>query len=118
VDRSRATAAATAMVVGGIVESAAFAPFTVAHGPTTYNIGREVLGWDMHNWGFLMGTVPPVLIGAGLWLLRGRVAGERRAAVGALTVMCVAMFLFAAMTAAGQASVYAGQNARRGWAGL
>ena len=91
------------MDVGGIVESAAFVPFTVAHGPTTYNVGRQVLGWDMHNWGFLMGTVPPLLIGAGLWLLRGSVAGGRRAALNALTVMCVAMVLVAVMTSAGQA---------------
>ncbi len=85
------------MVVGGVLASAVFVPFTMAHGPTSYNLGREVLGWDMHHWGFLMGTLPPLLVGAGLWSLRGLVAGERRTAFRALTVMCVAMFLFAAM---------------------
>jgi len=97
VDSSRSTAAATVMVVGGILASAVFVPFTIAHGPTSYNLEREVLGWDMHNWGFLMGTLPPLLVGAGLWSLRGLVAGERRTAFRALTVMCVAMLLFAAM---------------------
>jgi hypothetical protein len=88
------------MVVGGVVASVVFVPFTLAHGPTSYNLEVEVLGWDMHRWGFLMGTVPPLLVGAGLWSLRVRVAGERRAAIGALRVMCVAMFLFAAMNLA------------------
>lgn len=99
-DNSRSTVAATAMVVGGIIAGAAFAPFTIAHGPTSYNLEHEVLGWDMHNWGFLMGTVPPLLVGAGLWSFRALVAGGRRSAFRALTVMCVAMFLFAAMNLA------------------
>jgi len=85
------------MVAGGIIAAAAFAPFTIAHGPTSYNLEREVLGWDMHNWGFLMGTIPPLLIGAGLWSLRAFIADGRRATFRALSVMCVAMFLFAAM---------------------
>ncbi|RYV52802.1 hypothetical protein [Pengzhenrongella frigida] len=72
-------------------------PFTLAHGPTSYNLEGEVLGWDMHRWGFLMGTVPPLLVGAGLWPLRVLVAGGRRAALRALSAICVAMFLFAAM---------------------
>ena len=59
------------MVVGGILSSGVFVPFTIAHGPTSYNLEREILGWDMHNWGFLMGTLPPLLVGAGLWSLRG-----------------------------------------------
>lgn len=100
VESSRSNAAALAMVVGGILAGAAFVPFTIAHGPTSYNLAREVLGWDMHNWGFLMGTLPPLLVGAGLWSLRGHVAGERRTAFRALTVMCLAMFLFAAMNLA------------------
>ena len=57
-DNPRSTVAATAMVVGGIIAGAAFVPFTIAHGPTSYNLEREVLGWDMHDWGFLMGTIP------------------------------------------------------------
>jgi hypothetical protein len=86
--------------VGGLLAGAVFVPFTAAHGPTSYNVEREVLGWDMHAWGFLMGTIPPLLVGAGLWSCRGLVAGERRAAFRALTVMSVAMFLFAAMNVA------------------
>ncbi len=88
------------MIVGGTLASAVFVPFTIAHGPTSYNLGHTVLGWDMRNWGFLMGTIPPLLVGAALWSFRELVDGERRAAFRALTVMCVAMFLFAAMNAA------------------
>ena len=99
-ENSRSTVAATALVVGGVIAGAAFAPFTIAHGPTSYNLEHEVLGWDMHNWGFLMGTIPPLLVGAGLWSLRTHIACGRRVAFRALTVMCVAMFLFAAMNLA------------------
>lgn len=88
------------MVVGGFLASAIFVPFTIAHGPTSYNLEREVLGWDMHDWGFLMGTLPPLLVGAGLWSLRRQVAGEGHTAFRALTVMCMAMFCFAAMNVA------------------
>jgi hypothetical protein len=97
VDRSHPNTPATAIVAGGIVAAVTFVPFTLAHGPTSYNLEREVLGWDMHRWGLIMGTVPELLISAGLWRLRGRLAGERRVTVGALSVMCVAMLLFAAM---------------------
>lgn len=96
-DRLRPTAAATAIVVGGVVAAVTFLPFTLAHGPTSYNLEREVLGWDMHRWGWLMGTIPELLVAVGLWRLRELVAGERRATVGALGVMCAAMVLFAAM---------------------
>jgi hypothetical protein len=103
-DRSRQTSltAATAIMAGGLVEAAAFIPFTIAHGPTSYNLGNEVLGWDMHRWGFIMGSIPQLLVGTGLWPLRGLVAGGRRIAIAALSVMCVTMFLFAAMTVIGQ----------------
>lgn len=90
-----ARAAGAAMLVGGVVGALAFLPFTLAHGPTSYNIEREVLGWDMHRWGLLMGTVPEVLIAVGLWRSRERV-GERRVTTAALAVMCVTMLLFAA----------------------
>lgn len=50
--------------------------------------------------GVFDGTVPPLLVGAGLWLLRTLVADERRAAFRALSFICVAMFLFAAMNSA------------------
>ena len=51
----------------------------------------------MHRWGFLMGTLPQLLIGGGVWSLRPLIAGERRIAFRALTVMCLAMFLVATM---------------------
>jgi hypothetical protein len=98
-DRSRSTAA-TAIFAGGVVAVVAFIPFTLAHGPTSYDLEREVLGWDMLQWGFLMGTIPELLVGAGLWRLRGLLAGDSRVAIRALTVMCIAMFLFAAMNVA------------------
>ena len=85
------------MVLGGIIASTVIVPFTIAHGPSSYNLEREVLGWDMHDWGFLMDTPPPLLVGVGLRSLCGLVAGERRSAFRALTVMCVAMLLIAAM---------------------
>lgn len=89
--------AAAAMMLGGLLTAALFVPFTLAHGPTSVDLEREVAGWDMHAWGFLLGTVPPLLVGGGLWLLRERIAGGRRTSYGAVTVMCVAMFIFAAM---------------------
>ena len=98
-DLSRSTAAA-AMIVGGALTTLLFIPFTIAHGPTSVNLEREVVGWDMHTWGLLMGTVPPLLISTGLWALRPTLSGGRTAARRALTVMCVAMVLFAAMNAA------------------
>ena len=90
--------ARTAVIAGGIVAAVTFVPFTLTHGPTSYNIEHEILGWDMHRWGLVMGTVPEVLISAGLWRLRGVIAGARRAATVALAVVCVTMLLFAAMT--------------------
>ncbi len=85
------------MIIGGLVAVVTFIPFTNAHGPTSFNVEREVLGWDMHRWGSVMGTVPQALVGLGVWRLRDQLAGGRRIASRALTVMCVAMFLFAAM---------------------
>lgn len=96
----RLSGAATSIVIGGTLAGVVFVPFTLSHGPTSYNIERTVLGWDMHSWGFLMGTVPPLLIEVGLWSVRAHVAGGSRAAFRALTVMCVAMYLFAAMNTA------------------
>jgi hypothetical protein len=89
-----------ALIAGGIAAAVLFVPFTLTHGPTSYNLEREVLGWDMHRWGLLMGTIPEVLIGVGLWRLRGLLAGARRVTAGALAVVCATMFLFAAMNLA------------------
>ena len=47
-----------AIIVGGVAMSVLFVPFTVAHGPTSYNEERLVAGWSMHGWGLLLGTVP------------------------------------------------------------
>ncbi|MEU0885743.1 hypothetical protein ABZ345_44785 [Lentzea sp. NPDC005914] len=89
-----------ALVAGGIVAAGTFVPFTLAHGPTSYNVEHEILGWDMHRWGLVMGTVPEVLISAGLWRLRGVITGGRRATAVALAVVCATMMLFATMNAA------------------
>jgi hypothetical protein len=92
-----------ALIVGGLVAVSAFVPFTIAHGPTSFNLGNKVLGWDMHRWGFVLGSVSPSLVGTGLWLLREVLAGGRRIALWALTAMCVVMFLVVVMTVLGQA---------------
>ncbi|HEX8869091.1 MAG TPA: hypothetical protein VF821_25755 [Lentzea sp.] len=89
-----------ALIVGGVVMAGVFLPFTLTHGPTSYNIEHEILGWDVLRWGLVMGTVPEVLIGTGLWLLRGTIAGGRRVTSAALGVMSVAMVVFAAMNLA------------------
>lgn len=96
----RAESAAAALVAGGVAAAVLFVPFTLTHGPTSYNLEWEFLGWDMHRWGLLMGTIPQLLIGAGLWRLRDDVAGARRVTVVALAVVCTTMFLFAAQNLA------------------
>jgi hypothetical protein len=42
--------AAAAILVGGVFEMVTFIPFTIAHGPTSYDLKRDVLGWDMQGW--------------------------------------------------------------------
>jgi hypothetical protein len=96
-------AAATAMLIGGVTAAVVFVPFTITHGPTSFNLERTVAGWDMHQWGALMGTIPPLLVGAGLWSQRTLISGGRRSAFYALEVMCAAMFLSAAMNAVARA---------------
>ena len=96
----RSTGTAEAMVVGGIIAGAAFVPFTIAHGPTSYNLEHEVLGGTCMPGGSSSAGIPPLLVGAGLWSLRALVACGRRATFRSLTVMCVAMSLFAAMNLA------------------
>ena len=65
-DRSRQTSltAATAIMAGGLVEVAAFIPFTIAHGPTSYNLGNEVLVGHA-SVGVHHGLHPPVAGGHG-----------------------------------------------------
>ncbi|WP_019482957.1 hypothetical protein [Arthrobacter sp. TB 23] len=43
--------------------------FTTAHGATSYNKDRSVLGGSMLFWGMLLGSIPNLLIAAGLVFL-------------------------------------------------
>jgi hypothetical protein len=52
----------------------------------------------MLRWGAVLGSVPPLLIGTALWLIRDLLAGGRRIAFWALTVMSAVMSLVAVMT--------------------
>lgn len=83
--------AAFALIAGGLLTVVLFVPFTLAHGPTSYNEQRVVLGADMHRWGFALGTLPVAAIAYGLWVLRSRFAGPSRVAAGALTVTVAAL---------------------------
>ena len=71
--------------------AALYVPFTLAHGPTSYNEERRIMGLDMHGWGLMLGVLPNALIVAGLWTLRDQIAGGRRGARAALTLACVAL---------------------------
>ena len=82
--------AVAAIVVGGLAMTALFVPFTVAHGPTSFNEERIVLGLEMHGWGLLLGVLPNLLIGAGLWRLREGITAGRRASTTALAIACCA----------------------------
>lgn len=85
------------VALGGALMTLLFIPFTLAHGPTSVNEEHVILGLDMHGWGFAMGVVPNVLIAGGLWRCRDRLAGDRRSARVALSAICVAMLVSAAM---------------------
>lgn len=85
--------AAVAIVAGGVLMAALFIPFTLAHGSTSFNEGRVTLGLDMLGWGLLLGVLPNVLIGWGLWSRRKAITGGRRAATVVLAIACVAMFV-------------------------
>lgn len=93
-------AAPGAIVLGGLLMAALFVPFTLAHGPTSANAERTVLGWDMHAWGFLLGVLPGLLVASGLWWLRGRIAGGRPAATVFVVVIGVALVADALMNLA------------------
>lgn len=99
--RSRSVRAAPAAIIaGGLLMAALFVAFTAAHGPTSVNEEREVLSWDMHTWGLLLGVAPNLLIAGGLWRLREWLAGGRRAAAAVVVAGCVALVLDAAMNLA------------------
>ena len=87
--------AASALVVGGLLMTLLFVPFTITHGPTSFNEERTLLRLDMHWWGLLLGVAPNVLIAAGFWMLRRRVAGSSRLAVAACSTMCAVLGLSA-----------------------
>jgi hypothetical protein len=95
-----ARVAPVAIIVGGLLMVALFVPFTLAHGPTSYNEEHDVLGWDMHAWGFLLGVLPNVLVSGGLWRLRARLAAARLGATVVVAVVCVALLLDALMNLA------------------
>jgi len=95
-----ARVAPVAIIVGGLLMVALFVPFTLTHGPTSYNEEHDVLGWDMHAWGFLLGVLPNVLVAGGLWRLRARMAAARLGATVVVAVVCVAMLLDALMNLA------------------
>lgn len=85
--------AVAAIVVGGLLMAALFIPFTLAHGPTSFNEERVILGLDMHGWGLLLGVLPNLLVGFGLWRRREAIAGSGRAATVVLAIACVAMLM-------------------------
>jgi hypothetical protein len=66
--------AAAAVALGGLAMVVLWVPFTLAHGPTSYNDERVVAGMTMIGWGLLLGVVPNVLVATGLVLARGRLA--------------------------------------------
>jgi hypothetical protein len=88
--------AAWAIVAGGLLMTALFVPFTLAHGPTSVNEEHQVLGADMHRWGLFLGVLPCALISGGVWKLRRTIAADRRGAYAATTVTYVALALSAA----------------------
>ena len=50
------------IAAGGVLMTLLFIPFTLAHGPTSFNEEKVVLGLDMLGWGFAMGVVPNMLM--------------------------------------------------------
>lgn len=88
--------AAASLILGGLLMSVLYVPFTIAHGPTSINLAHEVLGADMHVWGLLLGVVPCVLLGLALWRLRDPAAGASAVARTAWTTVAVLLLLSAA----------------------
>jgi hypothetical protein len=84
-------------VVGGLLMALLFLPFTITHGPTSFNEERTLLGLDMHFWGLLLGVAPNVFLAAGFWTLRRRIAGSNRLSVAACTAICIVLWLSAAI---------------------
>jgi hypothetical protein len=95
----RSTWAAAALAIGGMAMVMLWIPFTLAHGPTSYNEQRVVAGMDMHGWGFALGVVPNLLIAAGLISARAALTEGRRGSTRALWVVVAALLGSALMDA-------------------
>lgn len=63
-----------AVVAGGLLMAALWLVFTSAHGPTSFNEDRVILGGSMLFWGMLLGGIPNLLIAAGLVVFSSRLA--------------------------------------------
>lgn len=87
--------AALSMVLGGLLMTVLYVPFTVTHGPTSINRGGEVLNADMHVWSLFLGVVPCAVLGLSLWRLRDPVAGARAITRTAWTAVVVLLLLSA-----------------------
>ncbi len=74
---ARSRAAGVAVALGGLATIALWIPFTLTHGPTSYNEERVLGGMDMHGWGLLLGVVPNLLVAGGLFLARPRLVVGR-----------------------------------------
>lgn len=88
--------AAVGMVLGGLLMTVLYVPFTIAHGPTSFNRADEVLGADMHVWGFLLGVIPSTVLGLSLWRLRDSAAGASATTRRAWTAVACLLLLSAA----------------------
>ncbi len=88
--------AAASVVVSGVLMAVLYVPFTITHGPTSIDRGREILSADMHVWGCLLGVLPCTGLGLGLWRLRGLAAGARTLTRMAWTTTAVLLVLSAA----------------------
>ena len=84
-------AAVAAVAFGGLAMVALWIPFTLAHGPTSYNEARVVAGMDMIGWGLLLGVVPNLAIAAGLLVTRHHLTDLRRGSSWALGVVIAAL---------------------------
>lgn len=88
--------AAVSMVLGGLMMTVLYVPFTISHGPTSFNRGDEVLSADVHLWGFLLGVAPCIVLGLALWRLRDTASGASAITRNAWTVISVLLLLSAA----------------------
>ncbi|PKH37535.1 hypothetical protein SAMN05192575_101525 [Nocardioides alpinus] len=88
--RLRSAVPALLIALGGLAMIALWIPFTLAHGPTSYDEERVVGGMTMIGWGFLLGVVPNVLVGVGLVVARSRLR-ESRGRARALAVVVAAL---------------------------